>query len=46
MKRQNCLFCGHRWIRSSKEMMIVCPNCKSKFTEEEYLEMKALREED
>jgi ribosomal protein L37AE/L43A len=46
MKRQNCLFCGHRWIRSSKETMIVCPNCKSKFTEEEYLEMKALREED
>jgi NADH pyrophosphatase NudC (nudix superfamily) len=46
MKKQNCPFCGHRWVRSSDEIKIVCPNCKKSFTEEEYLEMKALYEED
>ena len=46
MKRQNCPFCGHRWVRSSEEIEIVCPNCKKSFTEEEYLEMRALYEED
>jgi NADH pyrophosphatase NudC (nudix superfamily) len=46
MKKQNCPFCGHRWVRSSDEIKIVCPNCKKSFTEEEYLEMRALYEED
>ena len=46
MKKQNCPFCGHRWVRSSEEIEIVCPNCKKSFTEEEYLEMRALYEED
>jgi hypothetical protein len=45
MKRQNCPFCGHRWIRSSKVKEITCPNCKMQFTEEEYLEMKAMQGE-
>ena len=46
MKKQNCPFCGHRWVRSSKETIIICPNCKMKFTEEEYLNMRSLQEED
>jgi len=31
MKKENCPFCGHRWIRSSQESIVVCPNCGSKY---------------
>ena len=37
MKKENCPFCGHRWIRSADESPITCPNCKSKFYSEEQL---------
>jgi len=38
MKRENCPFCGHRWVRSSKESPITCPSCKRKYYNEEELE--------
>jgi uncharacterized Zn finger protein (UPF0148 family) len=31
MKKENCPFCGHRWIRKSSESMIECPNCKTEY---------------
>ncbi|VVB61792.1 Uncharacterised protein [uncultured archaeon] len=31
MKRENCPFCGHRWIRKSSESMIECPNCRTEY---------------
>jgi predicted nucleic acid-binding Zn-ribbon protein len=31
MKKENCPFCGHRWIRKSEESMIECPNCQSEY---------------
>ena len=37
MKRENCPFCGHRWIRKSDESPIVCPNCKNKYYGQEDL---------
>ena len=47
IKRENCPFCGHRWIRSSDESPITCPNCKNKyyrkieFEREEIIEYKS-----
>ncbi len=38
MKKENCYFCGHRWVRCSDELPIVCPNCKTKFYSQEQLE--------
>jgi uncharacterized Zn finger protein (UPF0148 family) len=40
MKRENCPFCGHRWVRSSKEAPIICPNCKNKYYSQEQLEQR------
>jgi len=31
MKKENCPFCGHRWIRKSAESMIECPNCRTEY---------------
>jgi len=31
MKKENCPFCGHRWIRRSSESMIECPNCRTEY---------------
>jgi predicted nucleic acid-binding Zn-ribbon protein len=31
MKKENCPFCGHRWIRKSSESMIECPNCRTEY---------------
>jgi len=44
MKKETCPFCGHRWIRSSRESCIVCPNCGSKYNIKE-LEEARKREE-
>jgi uncharacterized Zn finger protein (UPF0148 family) len=40
IKRENCPFCGHRWVRSLDESPIKCPNCKMKFYDEEQLAEK------
>jgi len=37
MKKENCPFCGHRWIRKSGESPIKCPNCHSKYYSPEEL---------
>ncbi|KYK28677.1 hypothetical protein AYK20_06880 [Thermoplasmatales archaeon SG8-52-1] len=37
IKKENCPFCGHRWIRSSEESPIKCPNCGSKYYSQEEL---------
>jgi uncharacterized Zn finger protein (UPF0148 family) len=34
LKRENCPFCGNRWVRSSNESPVKCPNCKCKFDPE------------
>jgi len=31
MKKENCPFCAHRWIRSSLESPVTCPNCHRKY---------------
>jgi uncharacterized Zn finger protein (UPF0148 family) len=31
MKKENCPFCGHRWIRKSLESWIECPNCRTEY---------------
>jgi DNA-directed RNA polymerase subunit RPC12/RpoP len=31
MKKENCPFCGHRWIRKSSEELIECPNCRTEY---------------
>jgi len=31
MKKENCTFCGPRWIRKSSESMIECPNCRTEY---------------
>ncbi|MGF3554377.1 MAG: hypothetical protein ACQXXF_03745 [Thermoplasmatota archaeon] len=31
MKKENCPFCAHRWVRSSLESPVTCPNCHRKF---------------
>jgi DNA-directed RNA polymerase subunit RPC12/RpoP len=31
MKKENCPFCGHRWIRKSLEEQILCPNCNTEY---------------
>jgi uncharacterized Zn finger protein (UPF0148 family) len=32
MKKENCPFCGHRWIRKSSESPVKCPNCKTEYS--------------
>ena len=45
MKKENCPFCGHRWIRSAQESPIQCPNCGSKYySQEELMERRNLEE--
>ncbi len=31
MKKENCPFCGHRWIRRRDEAVITCPNCHQQY---------------
>jgi predicted nucleic acid-binding Zn-ribbon protein len=31
MKKENCPFCGHRWIRKSLESLVECPNCRTEY---------------
>ncbi|MFO7677359.1 MAG: hypothetical protein R6V50_03125 [Thermoplasmatota archaeon] len=31
MKKENCPFCGHRWVRKSNESPIICPGCNRKY---------------
>ena len=31
MKKENCPFCGHRWIRKSSESLVECPNCRTEY---------------
>jgi len=50
MKRENCPFCGHRWIRKSAEEQILCPNCGTEYfvrprQEEPLIEEDALEQE-
>jgi predicted nucleic acid-binding Zn-ribbon protein len=50
MKKENCPFCGHRWIRKSSESMIECPNCKTEYfirpkDEEELMEEELIEGE-
>ena len=45
MKKENCPFCGHRWIRSAEESPIQCPNCGSKYySQEELMERRNLED--
>ena len=50
MKKENCPFCGHRWIRKSSESMIECPNCRTEYfiqpTNEETQEEEIIDEEE
>jgi hypothetical protein len=45
MKRENCPFCGHRWVRSLNESPVTCPKCRTKFYPEEVLAQRRLMEE-
>jgi predicted nucleic acid-binding Zn-ribbon protein len=50
MKKENCPFCGHRWIRKSSESMIECPNCRTEYfiqpRQEETEDEESLEEEE
>jgi len=46
LKKENCPFCGHRWVRSSEESPIKCPNCGSKYYSEEMLAERQAMGED
>ncbi|HIH00021.1 MAG TPA: hypothetical protein HA258_05505 [Thermoplasmata archaeon] len=49
MKKENCPFCGHRWIRKSSESMIECPNCRTEYfiqPQHEEIEEEELGEEE
>jgi predicted nucleic acid-binding Zn-ribbon protein len=50
MKKENCPFCGHRWIRKSSESMIECPNCRTEYfiqpRDEETQDEEIVEEED
>lgn len=37
MKKENCPFCGHRWIRKTNESPIICPMCQRKYYSQEEL---------
>jgi len=43
MKKENCPFCGHRWVRSSKESPIKCPNCGNKYYSQEELAERKIK---
>lgn len=50
MKKENCPFCGHRWIRKSLEEQILCPNCNTEYfvklrQEESLLEEESIEQE-
>jgi len=36
MKRENCPFCGHRWIRKSGESLVICPKCKTEYDSKKF----------
>lgn len=38
IKRENCPFCGNRWIRKNDESPITCPNCGRTFYSPEQLQ--------
>jgi hypothetical protein len=41
MKKENCPFCGHRWVVASSESRILCPNCNRKYiTKDELIKRK------
>lgn len=40
MKKENCPFCGHRWIRKKNESPIICPNCQRKYYSRDDLEKR------
>jgi DNA-directed RNA polymerase subunit RPC12/RpoP len=50
MKKENCPFCGHRWVRKSSESMIECPNCRTEYfikpRDDETQDEEILEEED
>ena len=50
MKKENCPFCGHRWVRKSSESMIECPNCRAEYfiqpRDDETQDEEILEEED
>jgi len=49
MKKENCPFCGHRWIRKSSESMIECPNCRTEYfiqPQHEQIEEEEISEEE
>lgn len=46
MKKENCPFCGHRWIRKSLEEQILCPNCNTEYFVKPRQEEPLLEEED
>jgi Zn-finger nucleic acid-binding protein len=45
MKRENCPFCAHRWIRKSNESPITCPNCKRKYYDRMELDDRLKKEQ-
>lgn len=45
MKKENCPFCGHRWVRSAEESPIKCPKCGSKFYTQGELAERQMAEE-
>ena len=45
MKKENCPFCGHRWIRKSLEEQILCPNCNTEYFVKPRQEALLLEEE-
>jgi len=46
MKKENCPFCGHRWIRSADESPVKCPNCRSKYYPQDILKEREMMRED
>ena len=46
MKKENCPFCAHRWIRSSMESPVKCPNCGKKYYDVDKLNERDLISEE
>lgn len=38
MKKENCPFCGHRWIRKSGDYEVECPSCNKKYDPKDFEE--------
>ena len=43
MKKENCPFCGHRWVRSLSESPIKCPNCGNKYYSQDELAERSIK---